>query len=182
MDGVSLFMWWRPFLQLVIFRVGPEDMPANWRATLWALLWFLICGLVVAIASREPAESISTDLWHGVFDNVLDAAIVAGYAWGWLTIRKFPARLPQLLTALFGALGILSLVLAALWWLMPIHPAEAPTHGWWVVALFVWDVLVVGQIFRQALGLGAVLGVLISLGYFVLSAIGVVWLHTLVFG
>jgi len=175
-------MWLRQFLQLVVFRIGPEDMPAGWRATRWALLWFLICGLVVVIVNRETAESVSTELWHGVFDNVLDAAIVAGYAWGWLAIRKYPARLPQLLTALFGALGVLSLVLASLWWLMPIHPGEVPVHGWWIIALFAWDVLVVGQIFRRALELGAVPGALISLGYFILSGMGVVWVHTLILG
>ncbi|WP_298218536.1 hypothetical protein [Halothiobacillus sp.] len=175
-------MWWRQFLQLVVFRIGPEDMPAGWRATRWALLWFLICGLVVVIVNREAAEPVSTELWHGVFDNMLDAAIVAGYAWGWLSFRKRPARLPQLLTALLGALGVLSLVLAALWWFMPIHPGEEPVRGWWIIALFAWDVLVVGQIFRRALELGAVPGALISLGYFILSGTGVVWVHTLVLG
>ncbi len=175
-------MWWRRFLQLVVLRVGPEDMPAGWRATGWSLLWFLVCGLAMIVINREATESVSVELWRGLFDNVLDAGVVAAYAWGWLTIRKRPARLPQLLTALFGALGVLNLVLAALWWRLPIHLGEVSVYGWWIIVLFAWDVLVVGQIFRRALELGAVLGVLISLGYFVLSGVGVLWVHTLVFG
>ncbi|MBD3815726.1 MAG: hypothetical protein IE913_04600 [Halothiobacillus sp.] len=75
---------------------------------------------------------------------MLNAILVAGYALGWLVMRKHPERLAQLLTALYAALGLLSLVLAALWWLMPITPGKAAINGWWIIALFVWDVLVVG--------------------------------------
>lgn len=175
-------MAWLRFLQLVIFRVGPEDMPAGWRATGWALLWFVLSGVAVVFVTREAGDSIRIELGHGLFDNTLDAAIVAGYAWGWLAIRRHPERVAQLLTALFGALGVLNLVLAALWWLVPIEPGKVSVHGWWIVALFVWDVLVVGQIFRRALDLGSAFGALISLGYFILAGVGVVWAHTLVFG
>lgn len=175
-------MAWLGFLRLAIFRAGPQDMPASWQATGRAVLWFLLCGMAVVFVSRDQTESMAADLLHGLFDNVLDAVIIVAYAWGWVTIRKFPARLPQLLTALFGALGVLSLVLAGLWWLQPIHPGAPSVRDWWIVLLFVWDVLVVGQLFRLALNLGAVLGALISLGYFILSGVGVVWVHALIFG
>lgn len=176
------YMVWLKYLQLVIFRVGPEDMPAGWQATTWAFIWFLLTGSMMVFADRATGESLQAALGQGFFDNVLNAILVAGYAWGWLVMRKHPERLAQLLTALYAALGLLSLVLAALWWLMPITPGKAATNGWWIIALFVWDVLVVGQIFRRALDLSAALGALISLGYFILAGVGVVWAHTLVFG
>ena len=175
-------MEWLRYLQLVTFRLGPEDMPAGWRATGWALIWFMLTGLAMIPVESTPDRSIQVALGHSLLDNAANALIVLAYAWGWLAIRRRPERLPQLLTALFGALGVLSLVLAAFWWMMPIEPATVAAQGWWVIVLFIWDVLVVGQIFRRALNLGAALGALISLGYFILASIGVIGLRALVFG
>jgi hypothetical protein len=103
--------------------------------------------------------------------------VLALYSAGLAALRGHNPRIPQMLTALFGATAMLALVA---WPLVVMQPAGGAAMdadgalGIWsmlMIALFAWNLVVLGQIYRRTLDFGAAIGMLIALGYFVASSL-----------
>ena len=162
----------RLFFQLLFLRVGPEDMPAGQQPLLVAVSLYLVVGLLLDAA--VTGEGIG-GLGSGVLLLAADALVLAGYSAGLAVLRDHRPRIPQMLTALFGATAMLGLVA---WPLVVMQPSMSEVGdgpiGWWslaMIALFAWNLVVLGQIYRGTLAFGAALGVLAALGYFILSSL-----------
>lgn len=161
------------FLGLLVFRTGPADMPAGWRPVGVAAGGFLLVGLLLGASSVTARTDLPEALGQGLLDSGLDLLVLAGYSFVWTTLRRYPFRLPQMLTALFGALGLLGLLFIPLMVWMPADMGDPASFGGWswlIMGLFLWNLVVVGQIYRHTLALSAGVGVLLALGYFVVSA------------
>lgn len=161
------------FVGLLVFRTGPADMPPGWRPVAVAAGWFLGVGLLLGLSSDTAQTDLSGALGDSLLDSALDLVVLAAYSFLWARLRRHPLRLPQMLTALFGALGMLGLPFIPLMMWMPTDmadPASFGAWGWLIMGLFLWNLVVVGQIYRHTLGLSAGVGVLLALGYFVVSA------------
>ncbi len=175
-------MSWLRFIPLVFLRAGPEDMPAGWYATLAAALFFFLSGLVMSFVVADSTALTGQIVWHSLRDNAVDLAILTAYFWLFLKLTHRMPRAPQMLTALYGALGLLGLVLALLWYFAPVNTAE-PTPmtlgAGLILALFGWNLLVLGQIVRRTFGWGVWAGTGVALGYFVCSAVLMVWIDGL---
>ncbi len=173
---------------LMFARLGPQDMPAGWRPVLITLAAFIVVGVLVAQAADQggPAADMAEPHSIGAPGNLiltlLDAAILAGYSWLWVSGRNKAARLPQALTALFGVRAALGLVTWPVVAMMPSTIGLAagdtgPTMwDWLFLVLFFWNLFAMGQIYRHTLDVGPGAGVLVSLGYFVVSTALTFWL------
>ncbi|OYV29251.1 MAG: hypothetical protein B7Z82_00830 [Halothiobacillus sp. 20-54-6] len=172
----------RQFALLLLLRVGPQDMPVGWRMTTWAALWFVLCGLILGFVNQDELADWVNTAGQGVLDNVLDMALIGAYSGSWVFFRQRSARLAQLLTALLGALGMLGLVLALMWLVVPMPTTLPDTMGvseWLMMGLFIWNLVVVGQIYRRTLEVGVGLGIFIALGYYIISALVVLLANSL---
>ncbi|HUX82284.1 MAG TPA: hypothetical protein VMV35_05550 [Halothiobacillus sp.] len=161
------------FLGLLVFRASPADMPAGWRPVGVAAGWFLLVGLLLGLSSDMARTDWPGAVGQSLLDSGLDLLVLAGYSVAWARVRRFSLRTPQMLTALFGALGMLGVLFVPLMAWMPSdmsNPAAFGGWGWLVMALFLWNLVVAGQIYRRTLSLSAGVGVLMALGYFVASA------------
>jgi hypothetical protein len=166
-------------ISLIFLRAGPADMPAGWRATLAAAVFFFLSGLVLSFVIPEPTLSPAQQLGLGLRDNAIDSVILAVYFLLWLKLAGRMSRAPQMLTALFSALGLLALVLALLWTVAPLNAAPSPTltpGAGLILALFGWNLLVLAQIVRCTFDWGVWAGTGVALGYFVCSAVLIGWL------
>jgi hypothetical protein len=176
-------MSWLRFIPLVFLRKGPEDMPAGWWATGGAVLFFFLSGLVMSFVVAEPSLLTQQIVWHSLRDNAVDLAMLAAYFLLLLKLAHRMPRAPQMLTALFGALGLLGLALALLWYFVPVNTAEPgpmTLGAGLILALFGWNLLVLGQIVRRTFDWGVWAGMAVALGYFVSSAVLMVWVDGLV--
>lgn len=161
------------FLGLLVFRTGPADMPAGWRPVGGAAGWFLLVGILLGLSNEVARTDLAGAMGDSLMDSGLDLLVLAGYSYLWAKLRRYPLRLPQMLTALFGALGMLGLPFIPLMVWMPAdmsNPATFGVWGWLIMGLFLWNLVVVGQIYRHTLALSAGVGTLLALGYFVVSA------------
>lgn len=175
-------MSWLRFIPLVFLRAGPEDMPAGWNATLAAALFFFLSGLVMSFVVADPTVLSGQVVWHSLRDNAVDLAILTAYFLLLLKLAHRMPRAPQMLTALYGALGLLGLVLAVLWYFAPLNtsePGPMTLGAALILALFGWNLLVLGQIVRRTFGWGVWAGTGAALGYFVCSALLMLWLDGL---
>ncbi|WP_322629487.1 hypothetical protein [Halothiobacillus sp.] len=160
------------FLGLLVFRTSPADMPAGWRPVGVAVGWFLLVGVLLGLSSDMARTDWPGAMGQSLLDSGLDLLVLAGYSVAWTRLRRFSSREPQMLTALFGAMGMLGVLFIPLMALMPpdmTNPADFGGWGWLVMTLFLWNLVVVGQIYRRTLALSAGVGVLLALGYFVAS-------------
>ncbi len=166
----------RLFFQLLFLRAGPEDMPAGQRPLLIALGFYLLVGVLLDIAVAGEGDP-DGGLGAGLLLLAADALVLVGYSAGLATLRNYRPRIPQMLTALFGATAMLGLVA---WPLVVMQPtgaegADVDTQvGLWsmlMIALFAWNLVVLGQIYRRTLEFGAALGVFAALGYFIISSV-----------
>lgn len=162
----------RLFFQLLFLRAGPEDMPAGQQSLLVAVVFYLVVGVLLDIAMTGEGAG---GLGGGLLLLAVDALVLAGYSAGLAVLRDRRPRIPQMLTALFGATAMLGLVA---WPLVVMQPSVSEVSdgpiGWWalaMIALFAWNLVVLGQIYRRTLEFGAALGVLAALGYFILSSL-----------
>lgn len=162
----------RLFFQLLFLRAGPEDMPAGQQPLLVAVGLYLVVGVLLDVAVTGEGAG---GLGGGVLLLAADALVLAGYSAGLAVLRDRRARIPQMLTALFGATAVLGLLA---WPLVAMQPSGAEVAdsqlGFWSVAmiiLFAWNLVVLGQIYRRTLEFGAAIGVLVALGYFIISSL-----------
>ncbi|MFA7522088.1 MAG: hypothetical protein WCY71_04125 [Halothiobacillaceae bacterium] len=169
----------RLFFQLLFMRAGPQDMPAGQQPLLVAAGLYLVVGALLDLAVRGEGPG-GTGGPNGLLFLAVDALVLAGYSAGLAVMRDQRPRIQQMLTALFGATAMLGLVA---WPLVALQPGGTELAGeqlglWSVamIALFAWNLVVLGQIYRRTLEFSAPIGVLAALGYFVLSSLVYAWL------
>lgn len=147
-----------------MLRLGPQDLPAS---------QFL---MVATLVTYAVVEFIATGLAYSVSESLLlvglDVGLVLCLVWLALRWRGFASRFNQTVTALFGTgtlLGLVSIPIVS--WLVriqaQIEPVLLPVFLWF--GLFIWTLVVMGHILRQALSVSFVAGVLLAVGYMLVS-------------
>ncbi len=171
-------MIWRS-LGLVQPVVGVMVTRGCW---LWIFLLFVLSGLAVGFASGQGTEPLRWIVWQSLVDSAVDLALVGGYFGVLLRWRGRVGVAWPFLALVVAVLAVLGFVLAAFWqvahWLM--MPTDA-ISGWYaagILLLFFWNLMAVGQLARRALDLSALVGLLVALGYFVLSGVLIAALNT----
>ncbi len=161
---------------MLFLRAGPEDMPAGQQPLLIAVGFYVVVGVLLDLAVASDS-GLGGGLGSGLMLLAADALVLVVYSAGLTLLRNHRERIPQMLTALFGATAMLGLVA---WPLVALQPTGAEAAnidsqlGLWsvmMIALFAWNLVVLGQIYRRTLDFGAAIGVLTALGYFILSSL-----------
>ena len=155
----------RPFLPIVLFTAGPQDLPTSSFLLKVTATAYLLVGIVSHML-------LSRDLGIAVAVSVGDICIVSLLVYGALTIGSKTERLVQTLTALFGTGAIIGAATLPLH-LWVIAANEAGTIGLGqalaTVTLGVWPLAVLAHIIRHALSTTMWMGVAFSLMYLLLG-------------
>jgi len=150
-------------LEISVLRAGPQEVPASG----FLLGLVLAVHFAVGIALELFSVALPRALW-GALVGTLTTVVLLHLL---LVIRRRPARLVQALTALAGCEALVGLIAVPLTaWVIAFGDAQfAPRLL--SMLLLVWSIAFTGHIFRHALDLNRVVGVLLAIGYVLISSV-----------
>jgi hypothetical protein len=141
----------RAFWGVCVFRLGPQDLPRSGALLGLAALTNLALGVVINQRQLPLGSAILVALLEFGVLTVLTGLLTLAF--------RFPRRLVQTLTALFGSGAVIgSLALALLLVLRDIPQLLR-------VGIFLWNLLVMAHILRHALQIHMAAGFVIAIGY-----------------
>ena len=152
------------FVDMVRLRTRPQDLPASDGLLIGSVVAVIVASLL-AIRQLYPVDL-------ALARTGLDLALQFAFVTGALRMTGHPERFRQTFTALCGTGAILVLLT---WPLLDILIDRTPADDLFLLALLLlfgvygWSVTVIGHILRHALDLSLRRGVLIALGYVLLS-------------
>jgi hypothetical protein len=151
------------FLDICLFRKGPQDIPPSAVLMKLCLLGYGASGfLVLLLGTPAPVALLQI---------LLDLVLLAGLLHLVLLLNRHPGRFEQTLTALTGTgtlLGLLALPLMH-WIVRQGTEGDTTLPSLLMLGLMVWSVAIIAHILRHALDTSVWAGALYALGYTVLS-------------
>lgn len=151
------------FLDICLLRLSPQDLPGSSFLLGLSLLMYAALAFGTALLSLAPFPAFML--------AVVDVGLIAGLLWILLWIRDMLNRLPQTLSALYGAGAVMQLIALPLV-LWQSASVSAPAQGVGALLLWVWllwHLLVVGHVLRHAVSTILPLGTLLALLYVFIS-------------
>ncbi|MFW2404660.1 MAG: hypothetical protein ACN4GT_07820 [Gammaproteobacteria bacterium] len=145
-------------------KLGPEDLPDSGFLLGLTLVAYVVLQLPLALAAYGPSSAIVASL----FATVL---LLMAFLWVLLTLNGYRSRYRQTLTALFGTSALLSLFsIPFSMWRQATSDVQAasalPSLAIFVIML--WSLAVDGHILSRAISRPFVIGLLLSIAYFLL--------------
>ncbi len=153
------------FGDILVFRAGPQDVPASVTLLVITLLASLLASMLVGLHAFAPALAVGRTL----FETGLSAGLLVGL----LRVYGYGERFLQSFTALCGVSAILALLAWPLFGIIVERPAEdglAALAMLMLWLLFFWSLLVTAHILRNTLALRWTGGLLLALAYILLAA------------
>ena len=145
------------FLQICLFRQGPQILPAS---------GFLLGLLVVLNAITGVAGLLAEFLLPAaILITIAHVSIGLGLAYLILLVSMKVSRALQTLTALSGTGAILNVISMLLIWLLPEEGQQQNIISMLLIGVLFWSIFIIGGIFRHALSISLAMGVLTSIGY-----------------
>jgi len=148
------------FMEICLFRLGPQDLPAS--------NIFLTIVFVISILLALLLNLINLSFQHAVLAMMINITVVIIITWLILRLYNKPMRFIQTLTAQMGA-GVVISVVAAPVIVMLVYAEEhdvdmtAAIVLW--LGLFIWELAVTAHILRHALSTTFLQGFLMAILY-----------------
>lgn len=154
----------KAFLDLCLFRVGPQDLPAStWLRNATLVGYFLVSAVLSILVASEFSSLLAA-----LLDTLLLALLVVGSLW-LLSKRE---RINQTLTATYGSGILFNLAIAPLAMIyLSMDKQAGPLLATGITALGLWNLAVLGNILRHALNLPLLAGMAIAITYLALSSL-----------
>lgn len=149
-------------LGVCLLQKGPQDIPYS-PSSLLALI-AAASGLSHIAAENIPRAANTT------LQTLIAALFGLFFIYAALALRGYKERFMQSATAIFGADAIIALPVAlATFSLDGKSPQQAPTMALIILLLWLWNISILGHIFRHALEVRLPLGIIIALGFSLLG-------------
>lgn len=150
------------FVQICIFRKGPQDLPTSSALPLFALLFNQLAGLSFALV--DPRLMAVRPLLR----LLLEAMLTIALSWTLLRLAHKGPRFPQTVSALLAADACVAL--CALPIVAVLHGTGHPQLFKILLSiLFIWLLIINSWIFRHALSISLGYATLIAVAYTVAS-------------
>lgn len=151
----------RAFWNIVLRRLGPEDLPDSGFLLAVSLTFYVLLQLPVA----APSYGFGFDLWRNL---LLDALMLFAFVWILLRLAGHAGRFRQTITALLGCGALLTLVAIpfSIWWQSGTDEGvvhAGPTAA--LIVIIIWSVMVNAHILSRALSRSFGVGILLSVAY-----------------
>lgn len=148
------------FIDICMLRAGPQDLPASRFLFVLMLVIYIAISLVLSLIELEmPIAAVYTGL-----DVVLVLALAAGMFW----VSDKWNRFNQTATALLGIGTIFNAAAAPLLlWQQAVADGEnpMPLPSFMLLALMIWNLVVIGHVIRHALSTTMFWGIAIAMIY-----------------
>jgi len=164
-----LFFLFRQFFFLIVFRAGPQDLPATNQAL------YIAAGfnaLVAFLVAQSMDNGLETTLGPAA-EVAVELVLLAAYVGLWVWIREVPRRFLQTLTAAYGVNALVTLMA---WPILVVSPpmeeigtAQPSALEFLILAVMMWNLMALGNIFRHALNMALPLGFLLAFIYFLIA-------------
>ncbi len=154
------------FFRICRLQSGPQDLPAAPLLRNVSLLLYLLLSLVTS--------GLNMPMNQALVAATIDLALLIALTTVILMLRGLGTRITQTLTALAGCSVILSLFsIPMLIWLHAARDSngDAGIPSLMMLALVIWNLLIIAHIFRHALSTLFAAGLLLAIGYFWLQLV-----------
>jgi hypothetical protein len=153
------------FLDICLFRKGPQDVPASPVLLKLSLITYALSGLLVMW--------VNTKLSTALLQTLLDLVLLIGMTYGVLQRQGFGARFGQTMTALLGTGTLLGLTaLPVVIWIGETAAEDGMTLPSLLFLLLLgWSMAVMAHVLQHALSTSRAIAMLYALGYLVISAV-----------
>ncbi|CAK0763733.1 conserved membrane hypothetical protein [Gammaproteobacteria bacterium] len=153
------------FVDILLLQAGPQDIPASRFLFQASLMLYFAAGVLASLSNFPPLSSVGI--------SAVDTTLLALLVWIALRMRHFDNRVLQTLTAVLGALGLLTVISLPLdaWYAM-LNPSDQESDqlpALVMLGLLVWSLAVLGHILRHALDIVPAMAAGLSLLYLILS-------------
>ena len=151
------------FLDICLFRKGPQDAPASATLLKLCLLAYGLTSLLVLL--------IGTPAPLALLQILLDMVLLSGLLYLALILYRHPRRFEQTLSALTGVGTLMSLLALPLivWISGQSTGGDAQLPALLLLALMAWSIAIMAHILRCAFNAPIWVGALYALGYTFLS-------------
>ena len=151
----------KSFWDIAVFRMAPQDLPASAWLLRLTVGFYLAVGLAAMLLPLPTGSMLLIAL--------LDAIVLGVAVAGGLMLRGMPERVTQALTAVYGTLGLIGLLMLPVtaWLLAAEEDSESvlmAAIAFW--ALYLWSIAALGHILRHVFSIPLLPGVMISYAYF----------------
>jgi len=155
------------FINICLFRAGPEDIPASTQLMQIVVVAYLVMGLAINL--------LDADLFMSLMVSVADLMILFAFVMLLLQWRKKLPRFRQTVTSIMATSSLLGVLVLP--FLASFYQYDDTTQAasWLLLALMVimlWSLMVTSHIFRRALNCSAPISVAWTLLYVAISVIG----------
>lgn len=159
----AMYALFNLFLDICLFRKGPQDVPASAALLKICLLAYGFSGLVVLMLSTPAPVAL--------LQILLDLVLLSGLLHLALIVRRHPQRFGQTLSALTGTGALMALLALPLmsWIVHPSSQGAAELPSALLLALMVWSIAIMAHILRQTFATSIWIGALYAIGYTSLS-------------
>ena len=152
----------RLFLDIALWRKGPQDVPASRVVLVIAVVFYLVVSTLQLIVSEQDQTRFLMGL-------VVDPLLIAAWIWMVLAIFGRQARFEQTLAAIFGTYALLSILLLFLQFAQGAFDLPDALLTTTVLAWIVAFLLVTGRIVMLALDRGLLTGAAVMVTYILVS-------------
>lgn len=154
----------KPFLDICLFRQGPQDLPASG----------ILLGIAVAAhaATAVLLSTVSLGTLSAVLAGLLDTVLLCALTASLLYMQRLAMRVVQTLTAMAGSGAVITLVaLPVIAWLHSVRAAggDAGLAVLLLLVLLGWSLAVAGHILRHALSVPYFLGLVLAVVFYWIS-------------
>jgi hypothetical protein len=152
------------FVEICLFRRGPQDVPAS--STL-----LVICGLVYFAAGLLALQSMSSPIGNSVLYALTDMGTYGVITWLLLTVTRRRPRFLQTFTTMLGTGALLGMIAWPItsWQSRDLAEAGLPSLLLWGVTI--WIIAVTAHILRQALEIRRGQAVALAMLYVIASMV-----------
>lgn len=153
----------KAFVDLCLFRIGPQDLPASaWLRNLTLLLYFCL-GATLSMTVESVENSLQA--------AILDTLFLALLAMVPLRLIGKSSRINQTLTAIYGSGSLFNLAITPLAIIYFATDQQAgPLLSTSIAMIGLWNLAVLGNILRHALNLPLIAGIAIAITYLAVSS------------
>ena len=154
----------RAFVDICLFRRGPQDLPASSFLLYLTLGTYAGSNFLLALGLQAPITAAMA--------SITGTALLAVLTLSLLYLHGRAARLRQTLAALAGTGSVIAVLsLPPIYWLSaPAGEGGRSVPNLLVFALFVWSVVVIAHIIRHALATRLIVGLVVAMMFYWVAA------------
>jgi len=131
------------FLDICLFRKGPEDIPPS--------RFLLMLTLVFTLSTSMLLSWVEVEFFQGVLQSVCATLLLLGFFFGMLKLARKITRFPQTLIAALAVDGMITALAIPLVFVSVTVPEWQAAVSFLLLALMLWELAVLGYIIQKAM-------------------------------